>query len=143
VRTIPPLDQEEDGINRPGRQSCRLAESTPSIAVLGGVALQRTDYVQSIFLLSPQTVSAAMAGVELKLFRFDRSNVNIATRVFPGISDLGRMYIALDSSYFVKLFGKLSWNVTSYGNWDTRAPARFSGSDYGATSGLSLSFGNK
>jgi hypothetical protein len=88
-------------------------------------------------------VSAAMAGVELKLFRFDRANVNIAARVFPAISDAGRVYIATDSSYFVKLFGKLSWNVTSYGNWDTRAPARFSGSDYGATSGLSLSFGNR
>jgi len=114
-----------------------------SIAVLGGVALQRTNYVQSIFPVPPQTVSAAMAGVELKLFRFDRSNVNIAARMFPAISDPGRVYLATDSSYFVKLFGKLSWNVTSYGNWDTRAPARFSGSDYGATSGLSLSFGNR
>jgi hypothetical protein len=114
-----------------------------SIAVMGGVAGQRTAYDQSIFPVPSQDVSAAMAGVELKLFRFDKTNVNIAARVFPAISDPGRVYITTKSSFFVKLFGKLSWNVTSYGNWDTRAPVHFSGSDYGTTSGLSLSFGNR
>jgi hypothetical protein len=61
-----------------------------SIAVLGGVAVQRTNYVQSIFPVPRQDVGAAMAGVELKLFRFDRSNVDITARMFPAISDPGR-----------------------------------------------------
>jgi hypothetical protein len=112
-----------------------------SIAVSGGVAWQRTNYDQSVFSLPAQDVGAALAGIELKLFRFDQTNVNIETGVFPSFS--GRVYITTNVSYFIKLFGKLSWNVNSYGNWDTRPPIHFSGSDYGATSGLSLSFGNR
>ena len=114
-----------------------------SIAVSGGVALQRTNYDQSVFSLPAQDVGAALAGIELKLFQFDQTNVNIETAVFPSFSDPGRVYIATNVSYFIKLFGKLSWNVSSYGNWDTRPPVHFSGSDYGATSGLSLTFGNR
>jgi hypothetical protein len=121
-----------------------------SIAVSGGVAWQRTNYDQSAFSLPAQDVGAALALIgtalaliELKLFRFDQSNVNIQTGVFPAFSDPGRVYVTTNVSYFIKLFGKLSWNVNSYGNWDTRPPVHFSGSDYGATSGLSLSFGNR
>ena len=114
-----------------------------SIAVSGGVAWQRTNYDQSVFSLPAQDVGAALAGIELKLFRFDQTNVNIETGVFPSFSDPGRVYITTNVSYFIKLFGELSWNVNSYGNWDTRPPVHFSGSDYGATSGLSLSFGNR
>ena len=114
-----------------------------SIAVSGGVAWQRTNYDQSVFSLPAQDVGAALAGIELKLFRFDRTNVNIETAVLPSFSNPGRVYITTNVSYFIKLFGKLSWNVNSYGNWDTRPPVHFSGSDYGATSGLSLSFGNR
>jgi hypothetical protein len=54
-----------------------------------------------------------------------------------------RVYVDTNASYFVKLFGKLSWNVSSYVNVDTRPPVHFSGSDYGTSSGLSLNFGNK
>jgi len=114
-----------------------------SIAVTGGVAWQRTNYDQSVFSLPAQDVGTALAGIELKLFRFDRTNLNFETGVFPAFSDPGRVYIATNVSYFIKLFGKLSWNVNAYGNWDTRPPVHFSGSDYGATSGLSLSFGNR
>jgi hypothetical protein len=43
----------------------------------------------------------------------------------------------------VKLWSKLNWNISFYGNWDNRPPPRFSGSDYGSSSGLSWSFGNQ
>jgi len=33
-------------------------------------------------------------------------------------------------TYYVKLIGNLSWNVSFYGNWDNQPPASFSGSDY-------------
>jgi len=114
-----------------------------SLAVSGGVAFQRTNYDQSVFSLPAQDVGTALAGIELKLFRFDQMNLNIETGVFPAFTDPGRVYVATNVSYFIKLFGKLSWNVSSYGNWDTRPPVHFSGSDYGATTGLSLSFGNR
>jgi hypothetical protein len=46
-------------------------------------------------------------------------------------------------AYYVKLFGKVDWNVSFYGNWDTQPPSGLSSSDYGASSGLSWSFGLK
>jgi hypothetical protein len=49
----------------------------------------------------------------------------------------------MNSTYYVKLTGNLSRNVSFYGNWDNRPPTNLSGSDYGSTSGLSWTFGNK
>jgi hypothetical protein len=117
--------------------------NSASVAIIAGFGLQRTNYNQSVFPLPLQYVSSAMVGVELKLFRFNKTNVRIVTEIFPAISDPGRVYVATNASYFVKLYGKLSWNVSSYANVDTRPPAHFSGSDYGTSSGLSLNFGNR
>jgi hypothetical protein len=49
----------------------------------------------------------------------------------------------VNASYYIKLTGKLSWNVSFYGNWDNRPPDGLSGSDYGSSSGLSWTFGNR
>jgi uncharacterized protein DUF481 len=117
--------------------------NTASIAMMAGLGLQRTNYNQSVFPLPPQNVTSALIGVELKLYRFDKTKLNIFTDIFPAISDPGRVFVATNASYFVKLFGKLSWNVSVYANEDTRPPAHFSGSDYGTSSGLSLNFGNR
>jgi Protein of unknown function, DUF481 len=117
--------------------------NTASIAMMAGFALQRTNYNQSVFPLPPQNVTSALIGMELKLFRFDKTKLNIFTDAFPAISDPGRVFVGTNASYFVKLFGKLSWNVSAYANVDTRPPAHFSGSDYGTSSGLSLNFGNR
>jgi hypothetical protein len=40
-------------------------------------------------------------------------------------------------------WGKVDWNFTFYGNWDNRPPPGFTRSDYGTTSGLSWTFGNR
>jgi len=49
----------------------------------------------------------------------------------------------MNATYYVKLTGNLSWNVSFYGNWDSRPPDGLSDSDYGSSSGLSWKFGNK
>jgi hypothetical protein len=74
---------------------------------------QRTNYNQSVFPQPRQYVSSAMVDVELKLFRFTKTNLRIVTDIFPAISDPGRVYVATNASYFVKLYGKLSWNSCS------------------------------
>ena len=117
--------------------------NSASISVIAGLGFQRTKYNQSIFPLAPQDVSSALISVDLNFFRFDKTNLSVVTDIFPALSDPGRVYVTTNASYFVKLFGKLSWNVSSYANVDTRPPSQFSGSDYGTTSGLSLSFGNR
>jgi hypothetical protein len=51
------------------------------------------------------------------------------------------LFINTNATYYIKITGDLSWNVSFYGNWDNQPPARYSGSDYGTSSGLSYTFG--
>ena len=111
--------------------------------VYGGFAWQRISYQQAAVPSPTQHVTAALFGVSLNLFRFDRTTLTVNTIVLPALSQPGRVHFNLNSSYYVKLWGKLNWDFTVYGNWDNRPPPGFVGSDYGTISGLSLSFGSR
>jgi len=111
--------------------------------VYGGFGWQRITY-QQVFSPSPtQQVTSALFGTSLNLFRFDRTTLAVDATVLPALSQLGRVHFNLDTSYYVKLWGKLNWNFTVYGSWDNQPPPGFVGSDYGATSGISVKFGNR
>ena len=114
-----------------------------SLTVYGGFAWQRINYSEAAHPSSTQQVTSGLIGSNLKLFRFDRTTLALNATFLPAVSDPGRMHFNLGTSYYVKLFGKLNWNFTLYGNWDNRPPPGFSTADYGTTSGLSLSFGNR
>jgi hypothetical protein len=45
--------------------------------------------------------------------------------------------------YYLKLWSNLTFNLSLYGNFDTRPPEGLSGSDYGFSSGLGWTFGSK
>lgn len=111
--------------------------------VYGGVGWQQINYHQAVIAAETQHVTSGLFGTNLELFRFDRTTLKTSANVLPAISEPGRLHITLDSSYYVKIWGKLNWNITFYGNWDNRPPPGFSGSDYGTTTGLSLTFGNR
>ena len=114
-----------------------------TIFLIGGFGFQRTQYAPSLFISAPQNVATGMLAGSMKLFRFNKTTLNVAGAVFPAISDPGRVYTNLNVTYYIKLSGSLSWNVSFYGNWDNQPPPTFSGSDYGTSSGLSITFGNK
>jgi hypothetical protein len=63
--------------------------------------------------------------------------------VVPALTESGRIFTKFNASYYLKLFGKIDWNLSLYGNWDTHPPPNFSGSDYGTSTGLSYTFGNR
>jgi len=113
------------------------------ISTFAGLAWQNTRYSQSGGLQETQNVAAAMVGTNVKFFRFKQTSLNLTGVVFPALSQPGRAYFVTNVTYYVKLFGKLNWNTSFYGNWDTQPPAHFSGSDYGTSSGLGLTFGNR
>jgi len=48
--------------------------------------------------------------------------------------------LTTDAVYSVKIVGDLWWNFTFYANWNNRAPATFSSTDYGSSSGITYSF---
>lgn len=117
--------------------------STASVAILGGMAWQRTDYKQSIVRANGQDLAAALIYAQAKLFRFSKTNLDASASLLPALSDPGRFRFDTNASYYIKLVGNLKWNITFYGNWDTRPPPGFSGSDYGTSSGLTWSYGLK
>jgi hypothetical protein len=142
------LQSSEQGINLQstlGGGVGRYLKNTnrASISVLGGAAWQETNYQQSIVPLGTQNLAAAIISAELRLFRFSKTNLSATAHAFPALSEPGRVRFDTNASYYVKLIGNLSWNVSFYGNWDNRPPPGFSGSDYGTSSGLSWTFGLK
>jgi len=98
--------------------------------VYGGFAWQRINY-QEAFAAPTQQVTSALLGTSLRLFRFDKTTLTFNANILPAISQPGRVHFNLNTSYYVKLWGKLNWNFTLYGNWDNRPPPGFVGSDYG------------
>jgi hypothetical protein len=114
-----------------------------SFYVLGGFAWQNAQYKNYTVDQTAQNNASGLVAAELKIFKFKKTDLDISAAIFPDISEAGRVRINTNASYYVKLFSDLSWNFSFYGNWDNEPPPTFSGSDYGSSSGLSWTFGNK
>lgn len=113
------------------------------ISLIGGLAWQRINYREN-FLPSPtQNVGSALLGADVRLFYFNKTKLEVSTYLLPALTEPGRVHYSLNTSYYVKLWSNLTWNISFYGNWDNRPPPGFSGSDYGTSSGLSWTFGNQ
>ncbi len=113
------------------------------IGVFGGFAYQNTRYTQTAFSQPSQNTSAGMLGVSADLFKFNKTNLTITASVFPAINRPGRVYNTLNATYWMKFWSNFTWNISFYGNWDNQPPPTFSGSDYGTSTGLGWTFGNK
>lgn len=111
--------------------------------VLGGMGWQGTHYVSSTTSQPTQNIGVALISSSLDVFAFKKTRLSVNTSVAPSVTETGRLFFKTNASYYLKLFGKIDWNLSFYGNWDTRPPAQFVGSDYGTSTGLSWTFGNK
>ena len=112
------------------------------LTLLGGPGWQRTNYVPSETDRRTEDIGVFLVSTNLDVFQFKKTRLSAVANVIPAVTDVGRIFFKTNFAYYVKLFGKLDWNLSSYGNWDTRPPGQLSGSDYGASTGLSYSFGN-
>jgi putative salt-induced outer membrane protein YdiY/small nuclear ribonucleoprotein (snRNP)-like protein len=114
-----------------------------TISLLGGFAWQNTQYKRATFPAGTQNLAAALVLGEVKLFKFNKTNLAVTGQLFPVLSDPGRVKFNMNAAYYIKIIGNLSWNMSFYGNWDNQPPPHFQGSDYGTSSGLSWTFGMK
>jgi len=112
------------------------------ISVTGGLGWQNTKYTQSLAQQGSQNVAGAIIGAQVNFFSFNKNNLSVTATAFPALSNPGRVYFDTNVTYFIK-FGNLTWNFSFYGNWDNQPPPNFAGSDYGTSSGLGWTFGNK
>lgn len=113
------------------------------LSILLGLGWQRTSYLSSTVDQRLQNIAVAVTGVNFNAFRFKKSRLALNAYIFPALTEQGRYFSRINTSYYLKLFGKIDWNLSFYGNWDTRPPAHLPGSDYGSSTGLSWTFGNK
>jgi len=111
--------------------------------VLGGLGWQRTNYEPSVATQLSQDVAVALVSLGLEAFRFKKMRLDATGTAVPALTDSGRFFYKTNLAYYLKLFGKIDWNFSFYGNWDTRPPQNFQGSDYGSSTGLSWTFGNR
>jgi hypothetical protein len=111
--------------------------------ILGGLAWQRTQYQQSAETPAAQEAAAGVLATDFRIFLFNKTNFSVTAGLLPAVSGPGRVRFNTNASYYVKIFGDLSWDLSFYGNWDTRPPPNFAGSDYGYSSGLKWTFGFK
>jgi hypothetical protein len=114
-----------------------------SIYVLGGLGWQNADYSQSAADQNAQNLAVGFVTTGIKVFKFKKTNLDISASLIPSISGPGRIHSNANAAYYIKVISDLSWNFSFYGSWDSRPPATLPGSDYGTSSGLSWTFGNR
>lgn len=112
------------------------------IALYGGMAYQNTRYNQTTADRSQNTVAGLM-GASAELFHFNKTDLAINTTVIPAFNQPGRVFTTLNATYWMKFWSNFTWNISFYGNWDNQPPPTFSGSDYGTSTGLGWTFGNR
>jgi hypothetical protein len=83
------------------------------ISVVGGLAGQNTQYQQKI---ASQNLTSALFVANLQFFRFNKTNGDLTALLLPVLSEPGRVKFNMNASYYVKLTGNLSWNVSVYGS---------------------------
>jgi len=142
------LQSSEQGINLQstlGGGVGRYLKNTnhTSISVAGGFAFQRINYQQNILVAPAQDVASGWLSTQAKLFQFDRTNLTVVASLLPALSDPGRVHFNLNTSYYIKIWENFRFNITFYGSWDSQPPPGFAGSDYGTSTGLNWSFGNR
>jgi putative salt-induced outer membrane protein YdiY len=114
-----------------------------SIYVLGGFGWQNAGYKEYTVDQGTQNTVVGFGATEIRAFKFKKTNLDITASVLPAISGPERVHFNTNATYNFRVTGDLSWNVSFYGSWDTHPPATFPKSDYGTSSGLSWTFGNR
>jgi Protein of unknown function, DUF481 len=112
-------------------------------SVAGGFGWQGTDYTPSAQSEQSQNLGVALIVANLDAFSFKRTKIDFSASLAPALTDAGRYFSRVNAAYYVKVFGKIDWNLSFYGNWDTKPPAHLQSSDYGTSTGLSYTFGSR
>jgi hypothetical protein len=114
-----------------------------SVPVIGGFGWQNARYGQNATPEGSQNTAVGVVATQIKAFKFKKTNLDFTASLLPAITEPGRVHFNTNAVYYIKLVNDLSWNFSFYGSWDTRPPTTFAKSDYGTSSGLSWTFGNR
>jgi putative salt-induced outer membrane protein YdiY len=109
------------------------------LAAYGGAVWNREHY--SSEATNPIADSAeAVLGTQVNFFRFKTTNVLIDARLYPSLTELGRVRFDLNTSLKFRIAKDLDWRFGYFLNYDSRPPQNLPKSDYGSTSSLGWTF---
>jgi putative salt-induced outer membrane protein YdiY len=120
-----------------GRYLKRTTNS--SLAWLGGIVYIHESFGTSAGNPSSQSMEAVM-GLQYNYVRFNLGEFQSQVRVFPGLSDPGRLRLTTNNSLTIKLRNNFYLQFTFWDNFDSRPPATARKNELGTSSGIGWSF---
>jgi hypothetical protein len=82
----------------------------------------------------------AVVGVQYSLVRFHFRELDSQMRVFPGLTDAGRVRLSTNNSLSINLRNNFYLNFTLWDNFDSRPPLTARKNELGLSSGIGWSF---
>jgi len=110
------------------------------IAAYGGADWNRERYSSEATVDRTGDTAEAIIGTQVNFFRFKTTNILADARVYPSLTDLGRVRFDLNTSVKLRVAKDLYWRIGYYLNFDSRPPQSLPKTDYGSTSSLGWTF---
>ena len=82
----------------------------------------------------------AIIGTQLNFFRFKTTDILADARLYPSLTDLGRVRFDLNTSLKLRIAKDLYWRFGYFLNYDSRPPQNLPKSDFGSTSSIGWTF---
>jgi len=110
-----------------------------NLAWLGGVVYIRESFDTTGGQRSDQGTEAVVA-LQYNLIRFKFGEFNSQVRVFPGLTDAGRLRLTTNNSATIKLINNFHLMFTFWDNFDSKPPETAKKNELGISSGIGWSF---
>ncbi len=120
-----------------GRYLKRTANS--NLAWLGGAVYVHESFVTTAGRPSNQSMEA-VAGLQYNYVRFNFGEFESQLRVFPGLTDSGRVRLTTNNSLTIKLRNNFHLLFTFWDNFDSRPPTTARKNELGISSGIGWAF---
>ena len=110
-----------------------------NLAWLGGIVYVHESFNIASGQPSDQSTEAVL-GLQYNLVRFKFGEFDSQVRVFPGLSDAGRIRLTTNNSVTIKLVNNFHLQFTFWDNFDSRPPVSARENELGISSGIGWSF---
>src|SRR5580704_3418912 len=113
--------------------------TSTNLAWLGGVVYVHETFDTSATNPSDQSTEAVV-GLQYHQVRFKFGEFDSQVRVFPGLSDAGRIRVTTNNTATIKLVNNFHFQFTFWDNFDSKPPVSAKKNELGISSGIGWSF---
>jgi len=110
------------------------------IGAYAGAVWNREHYSPEATARQGGDSAEAILGTQVNFFRFKTTNFLVDARLYPSLTDLGRIRFDLNTSLKLRIAKDLYWKLGYYLNVDSRPPQDLPKTDYGSTASLGWTF---